>query len=108
MPINMTGIKTVVSIEDELEMVELIKLILGRRGIELAGAPGGSEGLETIRRLEPDLLFLDLMTAEMVGWEVYRRMKSDNELKHIPVIGTSPKDLREMAHLARYDIKALL
>jgi hypothetical protein len=35
-------------------------------------------------------------------------MKSDSELKHVPAIGTSVKELREMAHLARYDIKALL
>ncbi len=107
MPINMTGIKTVVCIEDELEMVELIKLILGRRGIELAGAPGGSEGLETIRRLEPDLVFLDLMAPDMAGWEVYHRMKSDNELKHIPAIGTSVKELHEMARLAGYGVKKL-
>ena len=83
MPINMTGIKTIVCIEDELEMVELIKLILGRRGIELAGASGGSEGLETIRRLKPDLVLLDTQTPN--AWDIYFAMKADDELKHIPI-----------------------
>jgi CheY-like chemotaxis protein len=89
MPINMTGIKTVVCIEDELEMVELIKLILGRRGIELAGAPGGSEGVETIRRLKPDLVLLDTQTPG--AWDVYFAMKADEELKHIPIQMTSAR-----------------
>jgi len=83
MLINMTGIKTVVCIEDEPEMVELIKLILGRRGIEFVGAPGGSEGLETIRRLKPDLVLLDTQTPD--AWDVYFAMKADEELKHIPI-----------------------
>ena len=83
MPIDMTGIKTVVCIEDELEMVELIRLILGRRGIEFAGAPGGSKGVETIRRLKPDLVLLDTQTPG--AWDVYFAMKADKELKHIPI-----------------------
>ena len=83
MPIDMTGIKTVVCIEDELEMVELIKLILGRRGIEFASAPTGSEGLETVRRLKPDLVLLDTQTPG--AWDVYFAMKADEELKHIPI-----------------------
>ena len=89
MPINMTGIKTVVCIEDELGMVELIKLILSRRGIELAGAPGGSEGLETVRRLKPDWVLLDTQTPG--AWDVYFAMKADEELKHIPIQMTSAR-----------------
>ena len=44
--------KSVVCIEDEPEMIDLIKLILGRKGFELAGAMGGREGLELIRRTQ--------------------------------------------------------
>ena len=89
MPINMSGIKTVVCIEDELEMVELIKLILGRRGIEFASAPGGSEGLETVRRLKPDLVLLDTQTPG--AWDIYFAMKADEELKHIPIQMTTAR-----------------
>jgi DNA-binding response OmpR family regulator len=83
--------KSVVCIEDEPEMIDLIKLILGRKGFELAGAMGGREGLEMIRRLKPDLVLLDLMMPDMDGWEVYQQIKSDDELKHIPVIIVTAK-----------------
>jgi len=83
--------KVVVCIEDEPEMIELVKLILGRRGFELIGAVGGREGLETVRDLKPDLVLLDLMMPDMDGWEVYQQMKTDDELKAIPVIVVTAK-----------------
>jgi CheY-like chemotaxis protein len=83
--------KKVVVIEDEPEMVDLVKLILGRKGFELIGAVGGQEGLEIVRREKPDLVLLDLMMPDMDGWEVYQRMKADVELKDIPVIVVTAK-----------------
>jgi two-component system response regulator VicR len=83
--------KTVVCIEDEPEMVDLIKLILGRKGFELIGAMGGREGLDTIQRVKPDLVLLDLMMPDMDGWEVYQQIKADDELRRIPVIVVTAK-----------------
>jgi two-component system response regulator VicR len=83
--------KTVVCIEDEPEMIDLVKLILGRKGFELVGAVGGREGLDTVRKLKPDLVLLDLMMPDMDGWEVYQQMKADEELKTIPVIVVTAK-----------------
>jgi two-component system response regulator VicR len=83
--------KVVVCIEDEPEMIDLVKLILGRKGFELVGAIGGREGLETVRRLKPDLVLLDLMMPDMDGWEVYQKMKADDELKDTPVIVVTAK-----------------
>ena len=83
--------KTVVCIEDEPEMIDLVKLILGRKGFELVGAVGGREGLETVRKHKPDLVLLDLMMPDMDGWEVYQQMKADEELKAIPVIVVTAK-----------------
>ena len=53
----------VVCIEDEPEMIELIRLILGRKNFELIGAVGGRDGLGTVRREKPDLVLLDLDDA---------------------------------------------
>ncbi|MEA3340333.1 MAG: response regulator [Chloroflexota bacterium] len=83
--------KVVVCVEDELEMIDLVKLILGRKGFDLVGAVGGREGLETVREIKPDLVLLDLMMPDMDGWEVYQQMKADNELKDIPVIVVTAK-----------------
>lgn len=81
----------IVCIEDEPEMIDLIRLILGRRGFELIGAVGGREGLETVRQVKPDLVLLDLMMPDMDGWEIYQHMKADEELRNIPVIIVTAK-----------------
>ena len=72
-------------------MIDLVQLILGRRGFEVEGANGGLEGLEKVQERKPDLVLLDLMMPDMDGWEVYQRMKSDEALKEIPVIVVTAK-----------------
>ena len=88
---NDTAIKHILCIEDEPEMIDLIRLILGRRGFEVIGAAGGKEGLEKVRQDLPDLVLLDLMMPDMDGWEVYQQMKADEKTKDIPVIVVTAK-----------------
>jgi CheY-like chemotaxis protein len=83
--------KQVVCIEDDPEMVELIRLILNRRGIEVTGASDGREGLKLVAEKQPDVVLLDLMMPGMDGWEVYQQMKSDPAIQHIPVIVVTAK-----------------
>lgn len=78
--------KKIVYVEDELEMIDLVKLILNRKGYEVIGAAGGREGLDIIRDVLPDLVLLDLMMPDIEGWEVYQQMRADDATKHIPVI----------------------
>lgn len=81
----------ILCIEDEQEMIDLIRLILERRGYEVEGASGGKEGLEKIRNAPPDLVLLDLMMPDMDGWEVYQQMKAEEASKDIPVIVVTAK-----------------
>ncbi len=83
--------KRVVCIEDEPEMIDLVRLILGRKGFNVIGANGGIEGLETVQRERPDLVLLDMMMPDMDGWEVYQQMKADEELRSIPVVVVTAK-----------------
>jgi DNA-binding response OmpR family regulator len=83
--------KKVVCIEDELEMIELVKLILGRNKFDVTGAVGGEEGLRKIAEINPDLVLLDLMMPEMDGWEVYQKMKASEAMRDIPVIVVTAK-----------------
>jgi len=81
----------ILCIEDEPEMIDLIRLILERKDFEVIGAVGGQEGLDAVRREKPDLVLLDLMMPDVDGWEVYRQMKADEELKKISVIVVTAK-----------------
>jgi DNA-binding response OmpR family regulator len=83
--------KRVVCIEDEPEMIDLVRLILGRKGFSVIGANGGVEGLEAVRREKPDLVLLDLMMPDMDGWEVYQQIKADPVLREIPVVVVTAK-----------------
>ncbi len=83
--------KQILCIEDEPEMIDLIRLILERRGFKVHGAAGGTEGIQKIRELRPDLVLLDLMMPDMDGWEVYQQMKADEATRHIPVIVVTAK-----------------
>ena len=83
--------KRVVCTEDEPEMIDLVRLTLGRKGFDVIGANGGIEGLETVQRERPDLVLLDLMMPDMDGWEVYQQMKADDDLRNIPVVVVTAK-----------------
>jgi two-component system, OmpR family, response regulator VicR len=83
--------KRIICIEDEPDMIELLLIILRRKGFEVTGAPGGKEGLRLVREMNPDLVLLDLMMLDMGGWEVYQQIKADDLTKNIPVIIVTAK-----------------
>ena len=81
----------ILCIEDEAEMIDLIRLILGRKGYEVLGATGGMDGIKKVKQTLPDLVLLDLMMPDMDGWEVYQQMKADDATRNIPVIVVTAK-----------------
>jgi len=85
------NIRRILCIEDESEMIDLIRLILSRRGFEVKGAAGGRDGLRMVKEELPDLVLLDLMMPDMDGWEVYQQMKADESTRQIPVIVITAK-----------------
>ncbi|HVN14203.1 MAG TPA: response regulator [Anaerolineales bacterium] len=101
------SVKRILCVEDEQEMIDLIRLILARRGFEVTGAAGGHEGLKMIREELPDLVLLDLMMPDMDGWEVYQQMKADEKTRGIPVIVVTAKaqniDRVLGVHIAKVD-----
>ncbi|OGO11980.1 MAG: two-component system response regulator [Chloroflexi bacterium RBG_16_47_49] len=72
-------------------MIDLVRLILGRRGYTIMGANGGRVGLELVRKELPDLVLLDLMMPDMDGWDVYHQIKSEELTRDIPVIVITAK-----------------
>ncbi len=82
---------TIVCIEDEEDMIDLISLILARHGYEVIGALGGQLGIEKVSELKPDLVLLDLMMPKVDGWAVLQRMRANEELRSIPVVIVTAK-----------------
>ncbi len=82
----MDGVTTVVCVDDEAEMIDLVKFILSREQITVTGASNGATGLKVIEEEQPDLVILDLMMPEMDGWEVYQAMQAAESMTNIPVI----------------------
>ncbi len=87
----MENTKRVVCIEDEPAMIDLIRLILSRKGYTVNGATGGREGLELVQSSQPDIVLLDLMMPDMDGWEVYQKLKAHESTREIPVIVVTAK-----------------
>ncbi len=81
----------ILCIENEPQMIDLIKLILETNGYDVIGAEGGQQGLEMMRSEKPDLILLDLMMPEMDGGDVFHHMKEEVELRDTPVIVVTAK-----------------
>lgn len=78
-------------IEDERPVLELVRHAFRLAGYDIAGATSGRQGLEMLRQQKPKVLLLDLMMPDFNGWDVYRAMKEDEELAHIPVVVLTAK-----------------
>ena len=78
--------KSVLYIEDDSEMIDLVSLIIGRRGYDVVGAHGGREGLDLAQQNPPDLILLDLMMPDLDGWDVYKQLKANESTSNVPVI----------------------
>lgn len=73
-------------IDDEEDILELVRYNLVREGFEVFCVETGEDGLEAARTREPDLIFLDLMLPEIDGLEVCARLRKDGATAKIPII----------------------
>jgi diguanylate cyclase (GGDEF)-like protein len=79
-------------VDDNLDNVEIIRARLTARGYELDAASDGEEALRKVEENPPQLILLDVMMPVMDGYEVARRIKSDEELPYIPIILVTARD----------------
>ena len=73
----------VLVVDDEKNIVELVKLYLSREGFQVEVAYNGVEALEKFRHVKPGLVVLDLMMPDMDGWEVCRQIRKESE---VPIV----------------------
>jgi two-component system sensor histidine kinase ChiS len=78
--------KTILTIDDEPLIRELIKNMLSTNGFHVLEAGSGIEGIEIVQQQQIDAIILDLAMPEMDGWEVVRRLKANPKTKPIPIL----------------------
>lgn len=80
-------------VDDEPDIVAVIKERLSSAGYEILVAEDGYRGLETARQEKPDLIILDLMLPKVEGYKVCRMLKFDREFSYIPIIILTARNL---------------
>jgi len=81
-------------VDNEPDIVDLVKSILENYGFHVTTANSGRECLEKIEKEKPDLVLLDIMMPDISGWEVYRKIREgDKEMKiaFVSIIEVSPE-----------------
>jgi two-component system phosphate regulon response regulator PhoB len=82
---------TVLVVDDEPDVVDLLRYNLGKAGFEVLVAVSGDRGLDMARQMRPDIIVLDLMLPGMSGHEVCRALKGDANTEGIPVLMLTAK-----------------
>jgi DNA-binding response OmpR family regulator len=90
-PTNQTTAPVLV-IDDEENVIDLIKLGLKYEGFEVVAANDGDEGIAAAQRTNPVFIILDWMLPDMDGLEVVRRLRSNPTTRHIPILLLTAKD----------------
>lgn len=83
--------KTILIVEDERDLAELVAFNLEQEGFQTVIAQDGVEGLEEASRLSPDLVLLDLMLPKLQGTDVCKLLKKSEKTARIPVIMLTAK-----------------
>lgn len=78
--------QTILVVDDEQDLLDLIEYNLRQEGYSVLKAENGKDGIQMAKEHMPDLVLLDIMMPQMDGIEVCDRMREDSTLSHIPII----------------------
>ena len=78
--------KRVLLIEDDRDIVELVRYNLEREGFQVAAATDGATGLAQVRKAPPDILLLDLMLPKLSGLDICKEIRRDTSLNRLPIL----------------------
>lgn len=78
--------KRILAVDDEPDVLLIVRTALQSEGFEVSTASNGPDALESARENPPDLVILDVMMPGMSGFEVLAELKSDEGTAEIPVI----------------------
>jgi phosphate regulon transcriptional regulator PhoB len=78
--------KRILIIEDDRDIVELVRYNLAQEGFQMVAASDGSAGLASVKKSPPDLLLLDLMLPRLSGLEVCKAIRREPSLNRLPIL----------------------
>ncbi len=115
----MSGKPRILVVDDEADLVSVLRLGLEIEGFEVIEASDGEEGLRKAREEHPDLMVLDLMLPKLDGYKVCRSLKFDERFKNLPILILSARtgeqdrrlalDLGANAFISKpYDMRSLV
>lgn len=88
-------------IDDEIQLIEMVKMRLEANGHEVITAYDGQEGLEKAKSENPELIMCDIMMPKMDGYKVCGLLKNDSRYSKIPIILFTARAQKEDAELGR-------
>jgi CheY-like chemotaxis protein len=91
-PRAVAGEGTILVVDDDPTVLDLMRRFLEREGFSVVTASGGQEGLRLAREIQPAAITLDVMMPDLDGWTVLAAIKGDPELAEIPVVLASIVD----------------
>jgi phosphate regulon transcriptional regulator PhoB len=78
--------KRVLMIEDDKDIVELVRYNLEKEGFQVLSCSDGMTGLAQLRKSPPDILLLDLMLPKLSGLDICREVRKDASLNRLPLL----------------------
>lgn len=101
--------KKILIVDDELDILKVVRFRLAKMGYEILTAENGQEGLDKAQAFKPDLILADLSMPIMKGDEFCRRIKSEPTTQHIPfiIMTASTKGVAEALNIFGADEKIL-
>ncbi|MFQ5572166.1 MAG: response regulator, partial [Rhodothermales bacterium] len=92
------GAPTVLVIDDDPTVRDLMQRVLSKEGLRMVAAAGGKEGLELAKEVHPDAITLDVLMPGMDGWAVLSALKADPVVADIPVIMVTIMDEKRVGY----------
>jgi CheY-like chemotaxis protein len=83
--------KLILVVDDEADIIFILKSILSKKGYFVKEAFSGEECLEILKKERPDMIFMDIMMPGIDGWETARKIKTNPKTKSIPISMLSVK-----------------
>jgi CheY-like chemotaxis protein len=87
--------KKIMVVDDEPDVVAVVGKMLRKAGYDVIGAYNSRECLEKLKKEKPDLILLDVMMPDILGWDVCKKIKEDEATKSIPVAMLTVKSTDE-------------